>query len=52
MPEIIFLKKEWLFCCSFNPNKNSILSHLHVISRALDDLSKTYDNVILLGDFK
>ena len=34
-----------------NPNKNTILSHLHAISKALDDLSKKYDNFVLLGDF-
>ena len=27
------------------------MSHLHVISKALDDLNKKYDNFILLGDF-
>ena len=36
---------------SYNPDKNKILSHLHVISKALDDLSKKYDNFILLGNF-
>ena len=44
-------EKKWLLCCSYNPNKNKILSHLHVISKALDDLSKKYGNFILLGDF-
>ena len=33
-------KKKSLICCSYNPSKNKTLSHLHVISRALDDLSK------------
>ena len=36
----------------FNPDKNKILSHLHVIRTALDYLSKKYDNFILFGDFK
>ena len=44
-------KKKWLLCCSYNPDKIKILSHLHVISKALDDLSKKYDNFIFLGDF-
>ena len=35
----------------FNQNRNNILSHLHVVSKALDDLSKRYDNVIFFGDF-
>ena len=34
-----------------NPDKNKILSHLHAISKALDDLSKKNDNFVLLGDF-
>ena len=25
--------KKWLLCCSYNPDKNKILSHLHVISK-------------------
>ena len=49
--EINLRKKKWLLCCSYNPDKNKILSHLHDISKALDDLSKKYDNFILLGDF-
>ena len=32
-------KKIVVFCCSYNPNKNKTLSHLHVIGKALDDLS-------------
>ena len=40
----------WRFCCFYNENQNKILSHLHVISKSLDDLSKNYDTVILLGD--
>ena len=28
------------------------MPHLHVISKALDHLSKKYDNFVLLGDFK
>ena len=38
--EINLRRKKWLRCCSYNPDKNKILSHLHVISKALDDLSK------------
>lgn len=49
--EIYLRKKKWLLCCSCNPNKNRILSHLHAISKALDDLKKKYNNVILLGEF-
>ena len=37
--------KKWLLCCSYNPDKNKILSHLHLLA------NQKYDNVILLGDF-
>ena len=44
-------EKKLLLCCSYNADKNKFLSNLHVPSKALDDLSKNYDNFILLGDF-
>ena len=43
-------KKKWLLCCSYNPDKNKILSHLHDNSKALDDLSKKYNHFILVAD--
>ena len=46
-----FLLKEWLLCCPYNPNKDTILSHSNLVSKALGDPSKKYENVILLGDF-
>ena len=49
--EINLRKKKWLLCCSYNPDKNKILPHLHVISKVLGDLSKKYNNFIFLGDF-
>ena len=50
--EINLRKKKWLLCCSYNPDKNKILPHLHATSKALDDLRKKYDNFILLGGFQ
>ena len=44
-------KKIVCFCCSYNPNENKTLSHLHVMGKALDDLSIKHHNVILLGNF-
>ena len=44
-------EKMWLLWCSHKPDKNKILSHLHVTGKAVDDLSKKCDNFILLGDF-
>ena len=47
--ELIWEKK-WLLCCSYNRDKNKMLPHLHVITKALDHLRKKY-NFILLSDF-
>ena len=43
-------KKKWLFCCSYNPNKNNISKHLHCLSKGLDTYISQYDNIMLLGD--
>ena len=41
-------KKKWLFCCSYNPNKNNISKHLHCLSKGLDTYLSQYDNIMLL----
>ena len=41
----INLRKKWLLCCSYNPNKKK-LPHLQVISKAQDDLAR---NIIILS---
>ena len=43
-------KKNWLFCCSYNPNKNNILKHLHCLSKGLDANISQYDNIMFLED--
>ena len=48
--EINIRKKKWLFCCSYNPNKNNISKHLHCLSKGLDTYFSQYDNIMLLGD--
>ena len=48
--EINIRKKKWLFCCSYNPNKNNISKHLHCLSKGLDTYISQYDNIMLLGD--
>ena len=47
--EINIRKKKWLFCCSYNPNKNNISNHLHCLSKRLDTYISQYDNIMLLG---
>ena len=49
--ELNFHKKKWLVCCSYNPNKNNISSHLETLRRSLDIYSALYENTTLVGDF-
>ena len=49
--ELNFRKKKWLLNCSYNPNNNSIESHLNCLSRSINSFSSKYENIILLGDF-
>ena len=44
-------ENKWLLNCSYNSNKNNIGTQLQTIGRTLDELSTSYDNIILLGDF-
>ena len=48
----LILGKKLVLCCSYNPNKNKILPDLHVIDKALDNLSRKYENVTLNGWFQ
>ena len=48
--EINIRKKKWLFCRSYNPNKNNISKHLHCLSKGLEANISQYDNIMLLGD--
>ena len=49
--EINLRKKKWLLCCSYNPHKNSISTHIDFFRRELDFHSSFYENFMLLGDF-
>ena len=49
--ELNFLKKKWLLCCSYNPNKSNISRHLDTLRKSLDLYSAHYENTILIGDF-
>ena len=40
-----------MLCCSYNPNKNAIKSHLEIIYKGLALYSSKYENFIILGDF-
>ena len=49
--EMNLRKKKWLLCCSYNPHKNSISTHIDFLRRELDLHSSNYKNFVLLGDF-
>ena len=45
-----FRKKNWLLCCTYNPNRNIITNHLDALKRSLDPYSTKYDNLMVIGD--
>ena len=50
--ELNFRKKKWLLCCTYNPNKKNISSHLDLLRRRSSDLySAEYEHFIIVGDF-
>ena len=50
--ELIVRKKKWLFCCTYNPNRNNISSHLDLLIKTLDLYSAEYEHFLIVGDFK
>ena len=48
--EINLHKKKWLINCSYNPHKNSIGSHLNVITKSFDTSYGKYENAVFLGN--
>ena len=49
--EISIRKKNWLLCCSYNPYKSNISTHMHHLSKGLYIYINKYDNILFLGDF-
>ena len=45
-----FRKKNWLLCCTYNPNRNIITNHLDALKRSLDPYSTKYDDLMVIGD--
>ena len=43
--EINLRKKKWLLCCSYNPHKNSISTHIDFLRRELDLHSSNYEYI-------
>ena len=44
-------KKKWLLCCTYNPNRHNISSHLDLLRTSLDLYSVEYEHLIIVGDF-
>ena len=49
--ELNLRKQKWLIFCCYNPHKHLIKDHLQQIKNAIDFYSKSYENIILIGDF-
>ena len=49
--EIKLKKRKWLLIETYNPHKNIIDDHLNSLGNCLNELCKTYENILLLGDF-
>ena len=48
--ELTLRKKKILMCCSYNPAKGNISSHLSIVGRSLDSYMSSYDNFLVIGD--
>ena len=44
-------KQKWLIFCCYSSHKHLIKDHLLQIKNAIDFCSKSYENIILIGDF-
>ena len=49
--EIRIRNNIWLLCCSYNPSKLQIASHIQEISNGIDAYCKRYENILIMGDF-
>ena len=49
--ELNLRKKKWLLFCIYNPHNRFIKHHLKELGKAIEFYSKTYENIITMGDF-
>ena len=49
--ELNLRSKKWPLCCSYNPHKSLIKEHLKELIKVIQFYSKTYDNLMLIGDY-
>ena len=50
--ELNFRTKTFLLCCSYNPHKSNIPSHLIPFEKTLNNQMTKYDNFFIIGYFK
>ena len=50
--ELNLRKQKWLIFCCYNPHKHLIKDRLLQINNAIGFYSKSYESIILIGDFK
>ena len=48
--ELNLRKKKILMCCSYNPAKSDMSSHVSIVGRSLDSYMSSYDNFLVTGD--
>ena len=48
--ELNIRKKKILMCCSYNPAKSNMSSHLRMIGRSLDSYISSDDSFLVIGD--
>ena len=49
--EIRIKNSIWLLCCSYNPNKLQVASHIQEISNGIDAYFSKYENILIMGHF-
>ena len=49
--EIRIRNSTWLLCCSYNPNKLQVASHIQEISNGIYAYCNKYENILIMGDF-
>ena len=48
--ELSLCKKEILMCCSYNPAKSNISSHVSIVGRSLDSYMSSHGSFLVIGD--
>ena len=49
--ELNLRSKKWPLCCSYKPHKSLVKEHLKELIKVIQFYSKTYDNLMLIGDY-